>query len=313
MSVLVAACLFLQPAPTQTVSLQKLRTELDQVAKYFPGRLGYSVTMLDTGERISFRGDERFPTASTIKTAVALHAIREVDAGRLKWSDKRELPPASKRGQYDASMWTYHMKDGMTLDLDAYVNLMITVSDNLATRVLREWLGSVEINRSMSALGLKDTLSLSSVPDSETRLRRLNGQFGLGVTTPNEMGRLLELVYRRQAASPAGCEKLIRVMSHQYWDDWIGASVPPGIAVASKSGAISRSRSDTAIVFAPRPYVLTIFTDNQKDRRWAADNAGDMAIRKLAVLVWNGTQRQKYTPPKGFEKFLPTGGGVEDS
>ncbi len=311
----LTGCLFavtlLQKPPTS--QLDRLQVELNKICAGFHGRIGYSVKRLDTGEQISYRGNERFPTASTIKTAVALHAIREVEAGRMNWTDKRALPDKAQRLEYDVSEWSYYLQDGMKLDLDGYVNLMITVSDNLATRVLREWLGTVKVNESLASLGLRDTLLLASAPAGETRLRNLGRQFGMGVTTPNEMARLLELIYRGKAAGPAGCEKLQRILSHQYWDDWIGASVPPGVAVASKSGAISRSRSDTAIVYAPIPYIVTIYTDSQKDRRWVVANEGDAAIRKMASLIWNRLQKRKYTPPKGFEKFLPTGGGVENS
>jgi beta-lactamase class A len=286
--------------------------ELRQISDRFHGRLGFYVRSLKTGETIAYRADERYPTASTIKTAIALHAIREVDAGRMKWTDGRALPNAAQRGVNDASQWSYSMKDGIVLNLDGYVNLMITVSDNLATRVLREWLGTVKIDGTLTALGFKDTLCLSSAPPEEKRLRQLNGQFGMGMTTPREMGRLLELLYSKKAASSAGCERLLRILSHQYWDDWIASTVPPGITVASKSGAISRSRSDTAIVYAKNPYILTIYTDHQKDQTWDDTNEGHQAIRKIASLVWQALEPETpYSPPVGFEKFLPTGGGVD--
>lgn len=319
-----AACLLLfqtrpaptPPAPTATATATavptskwtKLERQLETLSKRFRGRLGVHVRMLHSDQRIGVRDAERYPSASTIKTAIALHAIREVDAGRRKWTDTYPLPPQNKRIEFDASIWSYYMRDNVPLNLDAYVNLTIVTSDNLTTRVLREWLGTVNINRSLTDLGLRDTLVLSSAPPSESRLRRLNGQFGMGMTTPSEMATLLELIYRGRAASPAGTERMIRILSHQYWDDWIGGSVPPGIVCASKSGAISRSRSDTAIVFAPRPYILTIYTDSQRDRRWVSENEGDLAIIRIAGLVWNATQDRPYSPPPGAKKFAPTGG-----
>lgn len=294
--------------------MDSLKTRLDGICKGLHGRMGYSIKELKTGRHISFRGDERFPTASTIKTAIALEAIHQVETGKLQWSSKRMLPNAAQRVPYDASMWAYHMKDGVSLDLDGYTNLMITVSDNLATRVLREWLGTLNIDANLESLGFKDTKCLSSAPPEATRLRKLNGQFGMGMTTPNEMNRLLELIYLRKAASPAGCEKLLRIMSHQYWDDWIGSTVPTNVRLSSKSGAIDRSRSDTAIVFAENPYIITIYTDGQKDQRYASDNEGELALLKIADIVWNTLEPKKpYHLPPGYQKFTPTGGGVEDS
>lgn len=287
-------------------SLLQLKPQLDALCRKFNGRMGYSLKVLKTGQIISHRGDERFPTASTIKTAVMVAAIQMVDEGKLNWSDKRSVPPQSGR---QASMWAYHFKDGVTPDLDGWINLMITVSDNTATMVLRDWLGPEKINERLATLGLRNTKVLANGMASEAD-RRLRGMFGLGMTTPNEMNRLLELIHLSKAASPAGCERMIRILGKQYWDDAIGATVPPQIQVASKSGAINRSRSDTAIVYSSNPYILSIYTDSQKDQRWAPDNEGDRALVAIASLVWSALHPdQPYRPAPGSEKFAPTGGG----
>lgn len=305
---MIASLALLLTAP----SLRTLKSQLDNISEQFHGRLGYSVYALDSGESIGRREDERFPTASTIKVAIALEAVREVDSGKRTWSDLHELPPAAKRGVNDASEWTYFMKDGLKMNLDAYVNLMITYSDNLAARVLREWLGTVEIDKTLESLGLKDTRLLSSAPPEATALRRLNGQFGMGMTTPREMSRLLNLIYQRRAASPAASERLLRMMCHQYWDDLSGTTVPVGTSAAIKNGAISRSRSEVAIVFSPHPYILAIYTDNQKDQRWVRQNEGEETIRTMSKLIWSNREPNlHYAPPVGYERFLPTGGGVE--
>lgn len=294
--------------------LAALEPRLNSICKQFGGRLGYHLRLLRSGESIGFREDERFPSASTIKTAVMVQALDLVDQGKLKMSDKQPIP--KEPGRRESSMWSFFLKENLSLDLDAWVNLMITVSDNTATIVTRDWLGTMNVNAKMESLGLKNTKILGNAPKDNVSIQRLRRQFGMGMTTPKEMATLLELIYRNKASSPAACEKMIRVLSHQYWDDWIGSSAPVDVKVASKSGAISRSRSDTAIVFSgTEPYVLTIYTDNQKDRRWVADNEGDRTIRKLAEMVWNALHPERpYRLPKGYEeKFLPTGGGVEDS
>lgn len=290
--------------------LSSLERQLNAISASFPGRLGYSLTLLKDGRHIDCRGDERFPTASTIKTAIALAAICEIEDGRLKWTDKRPVPPSYYR---EGSMWSSSFKDGTKLDVDGWVNLMITVSDNTATMVMREWLTPDVVNARMAKLGMPNTKILWNYFAPGSSDAKLRKQFGLGMTTPNEMAHLFEMLYRRKATSEAGCEKLMRILSHQYWDDWIGGSVPVDVKVASKSGAINRSRSDTAIVFSPtEPYVLTIYTDWQKDQRYTLDNVGDLTLIKIAGLVWNTLHPQRpYRAPKGYDKYGPTGGGVE--
>ncbi len=306
MALTTLVCLAALGAPRPPISLTPLKRRLDAIAQGFQGRLGYSLTRLTDGKRIHFRGDERFPTASTIKTAVMLEAVRQVEDGKLKWSDTREVP--SDMAKRQQSMWSYFFKDGIKPTLDGWVNLSITVSDNTATMVLQEWLTTESINARLASLGLRQTRinGRGQMTEIESRYREM---FGWGMTTPNEMARLLELIYRGKAAGPGGTERMLRILSHQYWDDWIGGYVPIDVKVACKSGAINRSRSDTAIVMSSRPYVFTIYTDSQKDQRWVDDNAGDVAIKKMASLTWNALHPERpYRQPADLKRFAHTGG-----
>src|SRR5471030_1314547 len=130
-------CVAVAVTPRRSPLLLALKPRLDSICQGFHGRIGYCIKLLETGETIDARGDERFPTASTIKVAISLEAIRQIEEGKLKWTDKHTVPPDDGR-QY--SMWSYFFKDGTTLDVDGWVNLILTVSDNTATMVLREWL-----------------------------------------------------------------------------------------------------------------------------------------------------------------------------
>jgi beta-lactamase class A len=126
------------------------------------------------------------------------------------------------------------------------------------------------------------------------------------------MNRLIELIYRNRAASQAGCERILRILSHQYWDENAGITAPIDVKVCSKSGAIDRSRSEVALVFAEHPYILTIYTDNQKDQRWVPESEAEVAVRKMCGIIWNTLNpKRPYNPPVGYQKFLPTGGGIE--
>lgn len=303
-------CAALLSGPHANPLLPPLKVRLDSVCRTFHGRIGYCVKLLDAGDSIENRGTETFPTASTIKTAVALEAVREIDEGTLAWTDKRPVPPMDGR-QY--SMWAYFFQDGTTLDIDGWVNLMLTVSDNTALMVLREWMTPDKVNARLEGLGLRSTKVLwDNFPPDEPNKIALRHNWGLGMTTPVEMNRLLELLYRHKAASRAGCDRLLRVLGHQYWDDYAGVTSPIDVMVASKSGAIDRSRSEAAIVYSSRPYILTIYTDDQKDQTWTPTNEGDVTIRKMCGIIWNGLNPNRpYSPPAGYEKFLPTGGGVD--
>lgn len=292
--------------------VESLKPRLDKLAKGFGGRLGYQVRMLEETGTIGYRDKERFPSASTIKTVVMIEAFRQMERGELSWTEKLDVPPV---GQRNASMWIAHLLEGSKVNIDGLIQLMMNVSDNTATVMLANRVGVENIESTMLAWGLKDTVCTINVPAGNDRLVRLRKSFAnMGVTSPDEMGLILEKLYRKTAAGEAACEKMMRIMSHQYWDDFIEWQVPPGVQVCSKVGALNRSRSDAAIVFGPRPYVLTVYTDNQRDQSWTDTNEGHVAIRKISEMVWNGLNPGRaYQPASGAGQWYPSGAGVEDS
>lgn len=292
--------------------LSVLKKKMDRVAVGFGGRLGYHVIDLKSGARFGFRDEERYPSASTIKTVVMIELFNQVEAGKMSFEDQLDVPPVGKR---NPSMWTAHLLEGSQVNLDGLNTLMMNVSDNTATVMLSQHLGIENIERRMLDWGFTDTACTIRTAGTNQRLERLYETFkNMGVTSPHEMATILQMIHAGKAASPAACEKMIRIMSSQYWDDFIDWSVPNDVVIASKVGALERSRSDSAIVYGPRPYILTIYTDHAKDRSWGFDCEGHVAIRALGGLAWNGMNPGRpYTPQDGAKKFAPTGGGVEDS
>jgi beta-lactamase class A len=288
-------------------SLPELTAKMDKIAQDFGGVLGYSLHYrYKTDERIELRGDEIFPSASTIKTAIMCEAMHQVEQGKVKWD--QQIPVQGEDYRQEGG-FANDFKLGTSLPLDQWVHLMITVSDNTATMNLREFLGQKNVNDWLDAHGFKNTRLLNGKKCDELGLRPLQQKWGLGMTTPNDMVRLFELIVDGKAGSPASCDRMLRILTHQYWDDCILSQVPPNVHAAAKSGALDHCRSDVAVVDSPGgQYVLAIYTKEQKDTSWTHANEGDVAIRTLARMVW-----EHYNPdhpwkaPAGSENLLPGG------
>jgi beta-lactamase class A len=90
---------------------------------------------------------------------------------------------------------------------------------------------------------------------------------------------------------------MIRLLGRNYWDEEALSQIPPAVFVASKNGAVDRSRSETILVMAPHgPYIFSILTKNQTDTTWNPENEGWVLARKLSILLW------KYYEPKSSWK-----------
>ena len=130
-------------------------------------------------------------------------------------------------------------------------------------------------------------------------------QWGMGVTTPNEMRMLMEMILEGKAGTAAASDEMHRVLNHQYHDQGIAGQIPPWVVVASKSGRSAHSYSDMAIVHAPSgTYVLTIFTKESNDTRRGWQNELSQAIRAISRAVWRHYHpNEKWSPPAGVEKY----------
>jgi beta-lactamase class A len=79
---------------------------------------------------------------------------------------------------------------------------------------------------------------------------------------------------------------MIRLLGRNYWDEEAISEIPATIFVASKSGAVDASRSETLLVMAKQPYVFTILTKNNKDKSWETNNEAWVLTRKLSKLLY---------------------------
>src|SRR6266542_1871061 len=68
----------------QTHSTANLREQIEQIARLSQGRVGATVTLLETNESVAWQGDQRFPMQSVYKLPIAMAVLEQVDHGGLK-------------------------------------------------------------------------------------------------------------------------------------------------------------------------------------------------------------------------------------
>src|SRR5436190_8683343 len=120
----------------------------------FKGKVFLFAKNLDTGATYSFNGDDRVRTASTIKIAVMIEVFARVAEGKAKWSDELVL---TKAARFSGSGILPELSDGLRLSLQDCVRLMMLLSDNTATNMVLDFLGTDSVNERMNSLGFKST------------------------------------------------------------------------------------------------------------------------------------------------------------
>ncbi len=273
---------------------KKLEARLAECVLGFKGEAGIYVKNLHSGRVSLYNADTVFPTASIVKVPILLGITDAVQNGQLAY-DSTHLYRDSLLYAGEDILGSF--KDGEKIALKKIIMLMMTTSDNTASLWLQSLAGGGKrINQLLQEQGLSNTYVNSRTPGREAN----RTQYGWGQTTPAEMGKLLEKIYRKEVLSPYASEKMLRAMSRNFWDeDESLGCFPPYIEVFSKNGCVNASRSEAMIVNAPnRPFVFCIFTKNNQDQRWTHDNEAWALARKVATMLWDYFEpKDKWVPP----------------
>src|SRR4026207_1373948 len=223
-----------------------LRRTLDSIADAHHGVVGYSVIDLETGARINRRGDEKFSTASLIKVPILVTVYDLVAKKQLSLDDPITV---LKIDQVPGSGIVQYLHNGTILTVRDAAWLMITISDNTATNLLLDRIIIRRVWNKMDSLGLHDTrvhsksfLRVSSIAmDSSVK-------YGLGVTTPNEMARLFELLAKGKAVSAKADSEMIDMLEHNNTDVML-LRFAGGARVAHKDGETDQVRTECGVFF----------------------------------------------------------------
>lgn len=264
------------------VTDKKLQRQVEILIKDFNGDIGIYVKSLKTGKQVSINADTVFPTASIVKVPILIGIMNSINDGTLTYKQGLVFNDSLKYSNDAALMAS--VKNGTAIELSEVVMLMLTMSDNTASLWLQAIAGTgTKINSIMNNLGFTHTKVNSRTPGRESD----RTQYGWGQSTPKEMAQIFEQLYLGKIINDSVSKKMIRLLGRNYWDEEAISQIPVTTFVASKSGAVDASRNEILLVMAKEPYILSVFTKNNKDKSWTSENEAWVLTRKLSKLVFD--------------------------
>jgi beta-lactamase class A len=277
----------------------RMESQIAAIAASFRGQLGVAAVNLGTGETIAVNADVRFPTASTIKTAVMVEAWQQIVDGQLSLDTRMALREADKVAGAGVLRGLH---DGLDLTVGDLIHLMIVLSDNTATNMLIGRVGTARVNRRLEAYGLRDTkLFRPTFRDGHADvLPDLEREFGLGMTTPREMAQLMGLIAEGKAVSREASAAMLATLRRQQDRAMIPRLLPSDDRVqignktgtdeekhAHRDGVKRHVRADAAIVTGPGfSYVIAIYARQIEDTRWTMDNDSLTVGARVSKLIY---------------------------
>ena len=287
--VVLAAIIVLNGWPTQhraTPQTAKLEAELRSIVAASGAEIAVAFKTLDGRSEVLIEPDVAFHAASTMKVPVMIELFKQADAGKLSLED-----PLLVRNEFhsivDNSLFklssgadsdkAVYAADGSTLTLAQLCEAMITVSSNFATNLLIEKLGVENIRNTVTQLGAEGMQVLRGVEDQKAFDKGLNNS-----TTARGLMVLFERIGSGTAVGRKPDAAMVEILKRQKFNDGIPAGLPKNVAVAHKTGNITRIHHDAGIVFAKRPYVLVILVRGIQDSKQSG-----ALMAKMSRAVYN--------------------------
>jgi len=276
-------------AHAQQTPLQRLQASIERTTKSVNATWGVFAKSLETNEEVAIGADQQMETMSTIKIPLMVEVLQQVKAGRFKLSDKYTFAQADSQ---PGTGTIQRLDPGAVMTVKDLVTMMIIVSDNTATEVLYRMVGGPDVvNKRMDALGLGRTRAMSvpaawfaalrAAPSSEQFYRE--GKHPFGMTTPREMGRLLEMMERGALVDKPSSDLMLQIMRAQLYRTRIPRYVN-GYRIPHKTGDFLPFVGDDVGVLEGDGHtiVISIFTGNHFGSGEALENAIGLVARDVA-------------------------------
>lgn len=253
--------------PMGTTGEDGLREEIERVGAQ-SGATAVAVAYHDyeSGEDFSFRGDEWFHAASTIKVPIMVGIYAAAEAGAFELTSRvhvrnrfvsvadglayRVEASRDAGGEVQAQI-------GKTMRVRDLARQMIVTSSNLATNLLVDLTGLESLQATLDRLSIEGIELLRGVEDDAAFERGINNR-----TTALGLVRVLRVIEERRL-SDAACVEMLGILHEQEFRGGIPAGLPEGARVANKTGEISTVAHDAGLVTLPHraAYALAILSE----------------------------------------------------
>jgi beta-lactamase class A len=294
---LLVASILLAANPMRVLADDDLAARITALTGPFQGTVMIYAKNLRSGREFARGADTKVRTASTIKLPILCALESLIAAGKVRWDERIVLKADDK---VTGSGVLGNLADGTDLTVRNLAILMIIVSDNTATNLILDRISADAVNDYLDSIGLPLTRANRKVRGDGTKLKDPTGwsragqldenkKYGLGVTTPREMVRLLELLEQGTIVNADASKDILEIMKMQQVRDGIARHAPEELVIASKSGSLDALRSDVGIVYAPSgPIAMAITVDDMAQTDYSPDNVGDKLIWELGQVLIDG-------------------------
>ena len=275
-SALLMGLIVLSGCTSPNNSMQTLQNDIELIVAQYDSAT-VSVSLLDSENNLAFHldGDRLYHAASTMKIPVIIELFRQAELGRFSIDEEiilknefKSIVDGSPFSILDDSDDAIYEQLGQPMSLRQLSYQMITVSSNLATNLLIDFLSADSVQATSERLGTTHMKTIRGVEDLKA--------FDLGLSnqaTSSDLAVLLERLRTGTAVSPAADSVMLSFLHDQFFNAMIPSGLPKGLKVAHKTGSITKIHHDAAVVYPlnAEPYVLVIMVKGITDSKISSE------------------------------------------
>ncbi|MFV0571121.1 MAG: class A beta-lactamase [Xanthomarina gelatinilytica] len=237
----------------QIYSQNALEKHFEQIADTIKGSIGISALNIETGESISFNGENKFPIQCVYKFPIAMVMLHENDAGNFSLKDTIVINKNEYISNADHSPIRDKYPNGTKLTITDILEYNISQSNGTACDVLLRLLGGTEqFEKSVHRLGVKN-IAITTTEKVQVTHDTIQYQ---NWSTPKAMNTLLYIFYKTDYLSKDSRDLLLKFMavSNKWYDRRIKQLLPTETELAHKTGTartyngFTRATNDVGII-----------------------------------------------------------------
>ncbi len=230
---------------------------------------------ISTNYTIEIEPEKKIPSASLIKIPIMAAVYYLADKGELSLDEEIVY---KKKHRCGGSGIIKNCRYGEKFTIRKLLELMITISDNVATHMIIDKVGLKRFNEIFKNMGLKNTNLDRYVMDLNARNKGIENYI-----TVEDIGKLLERIYYGKLVSKEASMEMLKIMMEQKIDDRIRKKLPKDVIVANKTGLMKDVCHDAGIVFTNKgDFILCVLTENL-DHKVAKNFIADLAYKAYSL------------------------------
>ncbi|MCS7150905.1 MAG: class A beta-lactamase-related serine hydrolase [Endomicrobia bacterium] len=278
-------------------SLEILQKDIVSYTEKFEKQYNATVAIyikdMSTQYEVKINSEKLIPAASIIKVPIMAAVYYLAEKGELSLD---EFLVYKKKHRCGGAGIIKSYPYGTKFKIRELVELMITISDNIATHMLIERVGLKRFNEIFKTLELKNTTVNRYVMDLNSRRNGIENY-----TTAEDIGYLLEKIYKGSLISKRASAEMLWYLLQQKISDRLPKKLPPQTVVAHKTGLMRDLCHDAGIVYTHKGEFVICILVQSLYKRAAKNFIAEIAFKTYSVYNQTGDDNNRYESNTAYE------------